>query len=70
MIAQGRDNTKRNKNIGTKKQGHGQDNRLTIPQPSDTSKYFYERFQEASVEYIQVHGREIPVIIEKLNDGF
>ncbi len=70
MITSTRDNTRRNRNIGAKKQGCGRNNYLNIPQPSDTSKFFYERFQEASVEYIQIHDKEISVITEKLNAGF
>ncbi len=29
--------------IGTSKQGHGQGNKLSIPQPVITEKYFYKR---------------------------
>lgn len=59
--------TKRNRNIGTSKQGHGQNNKLLIPQPFDTSKLFYERFNKPEINSIHVHGREIPVIVEQLN---
>jgi len=35
--------TRRNRNIGTAKQGHGSNNKLTIPSPCVVSKDFYER---------------------------
>ena len=65
-----RNPTKRNRNIGTSKQGHGLDNELSIPQPSDTLKFFYERFIEAETSTISVHDRELPVVVEKLKEGF
>lgn len=34
--------TKRNRNIGTKKQGHGRDNRLVIPQAWPEDRIFWE----------------------------
>jgi hypothetical protein len=64
------DKIKRNRNIGTSKQGHGQNNTFSIPQPWDTSKYFYERFQGINVDTIIVHGREITVVIEDLSVGY
>lgn len=66
----GQDNTKRNRNIGTAKQGHGQNNMLSIPQPWDTTKFFYERFQGVNLETIIVHGRELTVVIEDLSEGY
>ncbi|MDB4901706.1 MAG: hypothetical protein JWQ63_987 [Mucilaginibacter sp.] len=35
--------TRRNRNIGTSKQGHGKSNKLTIPSPCVVSKTFFER---------------------------
>ncbi len=64
------DNTKRNRNIGTAKQGYGRNNKFSIPQPSDTGLYFYERLQGISIEIIKVHGKNITVILEDLNKDF
>lgn len=65
-----RDPRRRNKNIGTAKQGFGQNNNLTIPQPLDTLKTFYERFTSVEMVSITVHSTKIPVIIEELKEGF
>lgn len=62
--------TRRNRNIGTAKQGHGQNNKLTIPQPWDTSRLFYERIDTPRKEEIVVHGHKIQVVTEKLKNGF
>lgn len=62
--------TRRNRNIGTAKQGHGQNNKLTIPQPRDTSRCFYERLDAPKKEEIVVHGSKIQVVTEKLKNGF
>ena len=64
------DNTKRNRNIGTAKQGYGRNSKFSIPQPSDTGLYFYERLQGISIETIKVHGKNITVILEDLNKDF
>ena len=60
---------RRNRNFGTAKHGHGQDNELTIPQPADTLRSFYERLIDPVVGSIAVHKKAIPVLIEKLKDG-
>jgi hypothetical protein len=39
----GRDPRRRNRNIGAAKQGHGQDNRMVIPEPWADRRVFYER---------------------------
>ena len=61
---------RRNRNIGTSKQGYGQNNKLKIPQPLDTLKSFYERFEDPEITKINVHGKEIIVIVEKLNPKY
>jgi hypothetical protein len=38
--------TRRNRNIGTKKQGHGQNNKLTISSPYGDLKSFYEKLTD------------------------
>ena len=66
----GRNPTRRNRNIGTSKQGYGQSNELTIPQPCDTDLYFYERMESPVKEEMTVQGLRIQVVIETLKEGY
>jgi hypothetical protein len=59
----GWDATRRNRNIGTSKQGHGQDNRLTIPWCG--LKLYYENLTEYKVALRTVHSRSLPFIVEE-----
>jgi hypothetical protein len=70
MRQSGWNKTRRNRNIGTSKQGHGKNNQLAIPQPADTLKFFYERFEETVIKTITVHGKEIQVVVEHLKKGY
>lgn len=60
--------TRRNRNIGTPKQGIGQNNRLTIPEPCGILKSFYERL----VDYIKVkktiNGHDFLFIVESIRE--
>ncbi|MGL4667962.1 MAG: hypothetical protein ACRCWR_08530 [Saezia sp.] len=63
-------NVRRNRNIGTAKQGHGQDNRLTIPYPylyKDT-RYFVERLGKYKKQTHEVNGHEFVFVIEELRE--
>jgi hypothetical protein len=62
--------TKRNRNFGTSKQGYGNDNKFSIPQPADTFLYYYERYENAETSHINVYGRKIPVIVEELKKDY
>jgi len=55
---------RRNKNIGTAKQGYGQNNRLTIPQVSTQSLQFYERLGEYTKTYRDINGNRFEFVIE------
>lgn len=57
--------TRRNRNIGTKKQGYGQDNELKIPQPSITLKSFYERLEHYDKEKRVINEHEFLFVIEQ-----
>ena len=57
--------TRRNRNIGTKKQGHGQDNELTISQPAITLKSFYERLDNYEKEKRIINEREFLFVTEQ-----
>lgn len=36
---------RRNRNVGTKAHGHGQDNRMEIPERAEDERLFFERLQ-------------------------
>ncbi|GAA0891655.1 hypothetical protein GCM10009122_13340 [Fulvivirga kasyanovii] len=56
--------TRRNKNIGTNKQGHGQNNELTIPSPANTNKTFYERLTNYQKVSRTINGNRFEFVIE------
>jgi hypothetical protein len=55
---------RRNRNLGTAKQGHGQDNRLVIPTSWRDSRTFWERVSHFAVVTRPVHGRDLPFVVE------
>ena len=57
--------TRRNRNIGTSKQGYGQNNKLTIPEPCGILKSFYERLVDYRKTKRTINGHEFLFIIEK-----
>jgi len=68
-----RDSRRRNRNIGTEKQGHGQDNRLTIPESYTHRdvRFFTERLTEGYSKVMRrINGHEFVFIIEKTSPGF
>ena len=64
----GYDSTKRNRNIGTAKQGHGRSNRLVIPWPDE--RVFYERLNKPVSVCRSVFGRETVFLVEPPYPGF
>ncbi|SEW51685.1 hypothetical protein [Chitinophaga arvensicola] len=60
-----RNPTRRNRNIGTAKQGAGQHNRLTIPSAGTGSKHFYERLEPYEKTEKIIHGHTFIFITEK-----
>lgn len=57
--------TRRNRNIGTAKQGFGQDNSLVIPRPLEPFREFYERLDNYSIEYRTINSHEFVFITEE-----
>jgi hypothetical protein len=55
---------RRNRNIGTARQGHGQDNRLVIPGNWRDSRSFWQRVSSFTVVTRPVHNRELLFVIE------
>lgn len=60
-----RNPSRRNRNIGTAKQGYGQDNKLVIPFPSVEMKDFYERLGEYKTVVRVVNEHKFKFIVEK-----
>jgi hypothetical protein len=59
------DPTRRNRNIGTPKQGYGRNNKLTIPSPCLVSKDFYERLGPYKKIEKSINGHLFVFIIEE-----
>ncbi|WP_426481644.1 hypothetical protein [Chryseobacterium sp. R2ACT005] len=57
--------TRRNKNIGTKKQGYGQDNKLTISSLYGNLKSFYEKLTDYQKETRIINNHEFTFVVEK-----
>lgn len=66
----GRDNRRRNRNIGTAKSGHGNDNRLVIPERWMDASIFYERLVSPRMHTEDIQGRSITFIVEPTIQGF
>jgi len=64
-----RNPTRRNKNIGTPKQGHGQQNTLTIPKSADY-RMFYERLGTYEKQERVINGHTFLFVIEKNTTSF
>lgn len=62
--------TRRNRNTGTEKRGHGQDNRLVVPEGWPHDRLFFEKLNNPVVIPMKVNGTEITFIVEPTLDGF
>jgi hypothetical protein len=62
-----RDNRRRNRNIGTAKQGHGQNNRMVIPWPfyPEDLRWYPERLTDYKKSTRVIHGHEFTFVVEK-----
>lgn len=61
--------TRRNRNIGTAAQGHGADNRLTIPSPTTESRVWYETLGPHRRQKVMVQGAEMLFVVETNSGG-
>ena len=61
-----RDNTRRNRNIGTAKQGYGQDNEMSIPHPTykDDFRFYFERLSNYKKEKRVINNHEFIFVVE------
>lgn len=57
--------TRRNRNIGTAKQGYGQDNKLVVPYPAVEMKSFFERLGEYKTIEKIINGHKFRFVVEK-----
>ncbi|EJE53998.1 hypothetical protein PMI14_01101 [Acidovorax sp. CF316] len=61
---------RRNRNIGTPAQGHGEDNRLTIPQSWHDRSVFYERLGACATFTQRVNGHCLRFFVEPTRSGW
>jgi hypothetical protein len=64
MMRSGWDPTRRNRNIGTARAGHGQDNRLVIPSSRRDPRPFWSRLGPHTAVSRTVLGRTVTVLVE------
>ena len=61
--------TRRSRNIGTSKQGHGQNNKLVIPTVCSDERRWAEQLGSYSLFQRSVDGREVIFIVEETTEG-
>ncbi len=61
---------RRNRNIGTPAQGHGEDNRLTIPESRHDRSFFYERLGACITFTQRVKGHYLRFFVEPTRTGW
>lgn len=60
--------TKRNRNIGTSKRGHGQNNRLCVASPVAVAGPFWEQLGRYQVVKRICGGRDFPIFVEETRE--
>lgn len=66
----GRDPARRNRNIGTAKQGLGQANRMKIPSEWDGKRWYFERMDDAIAIERKINGHRITFLVQPTASGF
>jgi hypothetical protein len=56
--------TRRNRNIGTAKSGHGQDNRMVIPRVAHGENDFWERIEKAGLVSRTICGKPVKFFVQ------
>jgi hypothetical protein len=56
--------TRRNRNIGTAKSGHGQDNRMVIPRVAHGEHDFWERIEKAGLVSRTICGKPVKFFVQ------
>lgn len=62
--------TRRNRNIGTKKSGHGQDNRMRIPESWHDDRVFWSKAISPKFLTLSIAEKKLSVIVEPVKSGF
>jgi hypothetical protein len=62
--------TRRNRNVGTKAHGHGNDNRLTIPEPWNDLRLFYERIGPHRIVSKPIGPHTVKFVVEEPRPGW
>jgi len=70
MQKNGWDSRRRNRNIGTERSGHGQNNRLTIPESWSRDRLFNERLKNPVAHEYSIHGNSLMLLIEPTFAGY
>lgn len=65
-----RNPTRRNRNIGTERQGHGQDNRMKIPASRHDDRLFYEKVDDAVAVERTIGDCDITFLVQPVIAGF
>lgn len=60
---------RRNRNIGTPKQGHGQNNRMIVPRPWISAGWCAAQLNPGQMLRRTVNGRDVTLIVEKTSGG-
>ncbi len=64
-----RNPSRRNKNIGTAKQGRSQNNRMVIPSSWHDAKVFYERLEDYKIVIRNVQGHPFRFVVEATRES-
>ncbi len=70
MNRRGYDLTRRNRNIGTAKAGHGRDNRLVIPGHWADLRMFYEKLDDPVIVSVAAGNVALRILVEPPLSGF
>jgi len=69
MANNGWNPARRNRNIGTAKQGRGQNNKLVIPKAWPDDRIFYEVLKDPVVLYRMIGNNEVTFLVEPTTSG-
>jgi hypothetical protein len=70
MRRPGWDARRRNKNIGTAKSGHGQDNQMKIPASLKSQQLYYENLENPVSIIRRIGDHKITILVEPVREGF
>lgn len=61
---------RRNRHVGTKAHGHGQDNRMKIPEQGGDERRFFERLETPVTLTRRIGERDIRFVVEPVSSGY